>query len=154
MDYETIKIEDPADNSLCCCIKGPTEIGWDCGEQKEIRLPIFGKISLDDGITYLTPADFLERSNSKYAKMVLQNFRGEIVDTQVAKAISDFEFSEDGTATCYYIVDAGLSEKLRAGVYNLYVYLMNTLPATNNKPERTIFNLMVTNPEGIKITIY
>lgn len=153
MDYETIKIEDPVDCSPCCLVN-LSEVSWDCGEQKEIRLPIFGKISLDNSTVYLTPADFLERSNSKYAKMVLQNFRGEIVDTQIAKAISDFEFSGDGTATCYYVVDAELSKKLRAGIYSLYVYLINTIPATNNKPEKTIFNLMVTNPEGIRVTIY
>lgn len=153
MDYETVKIENPFNPPCGCYVSCPDEIGWDCGEQRDIQLPVFGQIFIGNTEDYFTPADFLEGSSTKYAKMVLQNFRGEVVDTQIAKAIPDFEYSDDGTATCYYEVDEDLSKKLRAGVYSLYVYLMDTLPASDGKPERTIFSLMVTKPEGIKITI-
>lgn len=154
MDYETLVYDKCPKH--CCGIKLDEELLWTAGEVTEIALPIFGGIWLEEENILVTPEDFLKGSDTKYVKMVLSNFLGEVVNTQIAKANSDIVYSNDekGIATCYFEVDEELSKTLKPGTYLLEVSMVNTLPEIEGiLPERTIFNLMVSKPGGIDVTI-
>ena len=86
MDYEKIvyDCECKEDQSCYVCCE---PLSWDRGELIEVELPIVGELEL--GGEVYTPAEFLEGSSTKYAKIVLQDLFGEIVDTQVVMADSD-----------------------------------------------------------------
>ena len=154
MDYETIVFDKCPKHH--CGIKLDEEVLWTAGEVTELALPIFGGIWVEEDRVLVTPEDFLKGSDTKYVKMVLSNFLGEVVNTQIAMANSDIVYSNDGlgVATCYFEVDEELSNTLKPGTYSLEVSMVNTLPAVEGYlPERTIFNLMVSKPGGIDVTI-
>lgn len=151
MDYETISIEN---SCHCNCnpywVDHDPNLGWDRGEITEILLTFKGEIA--SGNYLLTPEEFLRDSSTKFIQMTLKNFRGDIVDIQRALAREDIEYHR-GNASFYYIVPKELSERLPTGSYSLFVNLINTIPRTRYVEERTIFNLLLTSPEGIDITI-
>lgn len=151
MDYETVSIVNPGVSPTTCWVEFPMCPGWDAGELTEILLTVVGNIIVGDVL--ISAEDFIKGSNTKYTKMVLKNHLGEEVDVQYAQANKDFEFCR-GKASFYYVVDQEVTGKLTPGTYYLYVYLMNTLPkASEEIPERTIMNMALTSPGGIKITI-
>lgn len=151
MDYETVSIVNPGVSPTTCWVEFHMCPGWDAGELTEILLTVVGNIIVGDVL--ISAEDFIKGSNTKYTKMVLKNHLGEEVDVQYAHANKDFEFYR-GKASFYYVVDQEVTEKLTPGTYYLYVYLMNTLPkASEEIPERTIMNMALTSPDGIKITI-
>lgn len=152
MDFETVIPEQPCcQNTSPCRIEMDCEITWDCGEAVDVRLPICGGFQVGD--SFISVADFIGESETKHIKMVLINFLGEEVDIQLAYSDS-LEYIEEGNVICYYEVDKSLSEQLRPGSYQLYVYLVNTLPAINeNVGERTILNTLLTCQDGLEVTI-
>lgn len=149
MDYETVEID--------CCKKpryyiDPNfELGWERGELAELRLPICGNIEAD-GLN-LSMADLLIGSNTKYVRMVLKDIWDEIVEIQEITA-KEIDF-EDELAIAYFEVDEVLSNRLRSGSYNLFVYLINKVPpATEVLKEKTTMNMLLTCPEGLEVTVY
>lgn len=150
MDFETVIPEQPCyENNSSCRIEMDCEITWDSGEAIDVRLPITGGFQI--GETFIPISEFIENSETKYIKMVLLNFRGEKVDSQLAYS-EDLEYDGDNVI-CYYEVDETLSQKLRPGSYQLYVYLVNTLPPVGSIGERTILNTILTCQDGIEVTI-
>lgn len=147
MDYETVLVQKPCERT--CWFDYQPNLGWDCGEITEVRLTLCGDILV--GNTLISAEDFLKGSSTKYFKMALSNIKGEVVDEQIQYA-KDFEYHH-GKASCTYIVEGELSQKLRPGSYTLSVSLINTLPATEDLPERTILNMLLTEADGIEITI-
>lgn len=153
MDYETIIYDHRCCPKTKCEIRLDHELLWTKGEVINLVLPIFGGIWIEADRVLVTPEGFLKGSNTKYVRMTLSNFLGEVVNTQIAKPDSDIDF-KDGVATCYFSVDKELSDSLKSGSYFLEVSMVNTLPEVEDYlPERTIFDLMVSPPGGLNITI-
>lgn len=150
MDYETVSIEKPCCPPTTCWIETCLNPGWNSGEIKEILLTLCGNFIV--GNTLVSAESFMKGSTTKYFQMELQNYLGEVVDTQTVYA-KDFEFFCN-KAACYYVVDQELSQKITPGTYYLFVSVLNTIPKVNEEiPEKTILNLMLTDPEGIQITV-
>ena len=152
MDFETVIAEQPCFcNDTPCRIEMDCEITWECGELIDVRLPILGGFKISD--SFVSISDFIKDSETKYIKMSLFNFLGEEVDTQVANP-ENLEYLEDGNIVCYYEVDETVTNKLRPGSYQLYVYLVNTLPRVNESlGERTVLNTLLTDLDGLEVTI-
>lgn len=152
MDFETVIVEQPCFyNNLPCRIEMDCEITWERGELIDVRLPIIGGFQIGD--SFVSISDFIKDSETKYIKMSLLNFLGEEVDTQVVNP-GNLEYLDDGNIVCYYEVDEIVTNKLRPGSYQLYVYLINTLPKLNESiGERTVLNTLLTDLEGLEVTI-
>jgi hypothetical protein len=152
MDYEEIVYSCNCQNHKNCYLDCK-EISWDRGEITEVELPIYGGFTLDDN-TFISIADFMEGSSTKLVRMVLRDHYGDEVNVQEVLANSpDIEYYDDHIS-CYFSVDDGLSKLLAPGSYVLYVYIQNIIPSVNSKsPETTVFNEMVTGPEGLEIII-
>lgn len=149
MDYETVSIKKPCHPNTCW-VDTEIGLGWEKGEITEIRITICGDFVV--GETLISVEDFLVGSNTKSLKMVLRNYLGEEVNTQIVPA-NELEYFE-GKAAGYYVVDQILSEQIKPGSYQLFVYMVNTLPEIEGKlPERTILNMLVSDQDGIDITV-
>jgi hypothetical protein len=154
MDYEEIVYNCSSYSNRSCYLDCPESLGWDRGEVIEIELPIYGGFYLEDN-NFISIPDFMGNVSTKSVKMVLKDSTGEEVDIQRVSADSKEMYYSDNHISCYYSVDEKLSKKLIPGSYNLFVYIQNIIPFINSEfPERTIFNKMVTSPEGLEITIY
>lgn len=153
MDYETIVYGCNCKTTGKCYI-GCQGLSWSYGEITEVELPILGGFSLSNG-DVISISDFMRESSTKFVKMVLKDHYG--VEVNVQKALADspeIEYHDDGSISSYFIVDKKLSDQLRPGSYTLYVYIQNIVPPVNKKfTEKTIFNEMVTDLEGLEITI-
>ena len=78
---------------------------------------------------------------------------GDIINTQ--KHYSDnLEFFEDDLVVAYYELDLELSNKIRPGSYQLYVYLVNTQLDGDDSSEKVILNTLLTDSEGIDVTVF
>lgn len=151
MDYETVIPEQPAVREQPYWLEHQMNLGWEKGEITEIRLTLCGDFIVNDQIL-VSVDDFIGDSSTKHFYMVLKDFNDEEVDIQVAYS-EDLEYNPSRVSG-YYYVDQELSDKLRPGSYHLFVYLRNTLPEVNEEvPERTILNMLLTDPDGIDITV-
>lgn len=149
MDYETVTIEKSCHPNTCW-VETDQGLGWEKGEITEIRITACGDFLV--GETLISVEDFLVNSSTKYMKLVLKNSLGEEINTQIVPA-SEMEYYR-GSAAGYYVVDRILSDQIKPGSYQLFVYLVNTLPAISEEiPERTILNMLISDQEGIDITV-
>ena len=149
MDYETVSIQKTY-KPHTCWIESDKNLGWHKGELTEFGISLCGDFIVGDTALVSVP-DFFSGSKTKYFEMVLTDSYDTIVNTQVMEA-SEFEYYED-RVTAFFIVDEELSNELKVGTYHLYVYAKNTLPPVKDLEERTILNVLLTDPEGLEITI-
>lgn len=150
MDYETVSVKGPNCNGRTCWLEIEDNYIWDEGEIKELFLTLCGNFVV--GTTLISAEDFMKDSSTKYFEMELKDYLGDEVDTQKVYG-TDCELF-NGKAACYFVIDEELAAKLAPGTYFLYVYLKNTIPEIpNHVPERTIFNMALTDWDGIRITI-
>ena len=72
---------------------------------------------------YTSIVDFLKDSKTKYLKFDMQNFRGEVIDTQIVKA-EDLIYSK-GQVEAKYIINDELSAITVPEQYRLFIYLID-----------------------------
>ena len=146
MDYETVILEspcEPSNNYRTCRAELEEQAIWSQGELVDLAIPIIGGFYTSDNV-FVSIAEYL--CGNRAIKMVLLNHFGEEVDVQIAK-VENIDFEED-QITCYYEIDQKLSENLKPGSYQLYVYLVNEVS------EKTTINTLLTCSDGIDVTIF
>lgn len=102
--------------------------------------------------SYIPIVDFLKGSKTKYLKFVMQNFRGEEINTQVIRA-EDLDYSGD-CVTAKYKINDELSAIMVPEQYRLFIYLIDEEPADpESSSEPTIIYNKCLTENGIQIRV-
>lgn len=97
---------------------------------------------------YIPIVDFLKGSKTKYLRFDMQNFRGEVIDTQIIKA-EDLIYSGNQVEAKYKIDDK-LSAIMVPEQYRLFIYLIDE--AQDDSGTSQIYNKCLTE-NGILIKV-